>query len=183
MLSIAQTHFIGLARRGSRLETGEAVRSMHSSTGSIYFAGMPPECWKEFDLVINCGSQQYPNVDEEKRYLYLPIPEGKKGQFALKECIPSVLDFYNAYGVRKKVLIHCMQGRDRSVSVAVAILARFFRPTASGDLVSTENDSKEFVVHDKESLRGLLLFIQQYRHEANPCRAFLKRLNELFIDQ
>ncbi|KAJ3022068.1 hypothetical protein HKX48_007108 [Thoreauomyces humboldtii] len=79
----------------------------------------PPTCFADYDLVINCGAPEHDFSDKETRiaagqYLYLPIPEGKKGQQALYQSLDSVLESVRgALRDEKRILIHCMQGKDR----------------------------------------------------------------------
>ncbi|KAJ2803702.1 tRNA A64-2'-O-ribosylphosphate transferase [Coemansia guatemalensis] len=93
-------------------------------------SGRPPECWTRFEAIVNCGAPEYEaNKDPalKARYLYLPIPEGKRGQVALGKSIPHALAFLHAYVKRgAKVLVHCSQGMDRSVGIALAVLAQYF---------------------------------------------------------
>jgi tRNA A64-2'-O-ribosylphosphate transferase len=52
-----------------------------------------------------------PSEELSKRYLFLNIPEGKKGQHVFFESIPKMLKFVTeplSFG--KKVLFHCAQG-------------------------------------------------------------------------
>lgn len=81
-------------------------------------AGNPIRCFENFDFVINCGSEQFEGMG--KNYLYLDIPEGKKGQRQFFQNIDIALNAVkNILG--KKILIHCMQGnlnfnfRNRSI--------------------------------------------------------------------
>ncbi|KAJ2078457.1 tRNA A64-2'-O-ribosylphosphate transferase [Coemansia sp. RSA 988] len=93
-------------------------------------SGHPPECWTQFDAIVNCGAPEYEaNTDPSlaARYLYLSIPEGKRGQIALGKSIPQALDFLRAYVQRgANVLVHCSQGMDRSVGIALAALVKYF---------------------------------------------------------
>ena len=74
-------------------------------------AGVPPGCWNHFDAIINCGSEAF-DVDKEKyAYLFLDIPEGKKGQSRLLDCIPRALEFSEScIKQKKRVLVHCLHG-------------------------------------------------------------------------
>ncbi|KAI8059750.1 initiator tRNA phosphoribosyl transferase [Thamnidium elegans] len=42
-----------------------------------YASGKPPQCWKEFDYIINCSVSEYEGMTENPKYLHLPIPDGK----------------------------------------------------------------------------------------------------------
>ncbi|KAI8848889.1 initiator tRNA phosphoribosyl transferase-domain-containing protein [Chytridium lagenaria] len=96
-------------------ETGIAIGNRKS--------GDPTTCWSHFNAVVNCGAPEYPTHTAAKNYLYLPIPEGKKGQHAFYEHIPTALAFIMTHLQNKdKVLIHCMQGKDRSVAIALCVL-------------------------------------------------------------
>ncbi|KAJ1675177.1 tRNA A64-2'-O-ribosylphosphate transferase [Spiromyces aspiralis] len=90
-------------------------------------SGRPPECWSSFAAVINCGAPQYeantvPALSG--RYMYLPIPEGKKGQEALAKYIPEALELAaKTLGKDEPLLVHWI---DRSVGIALAILTKYF---------------------------------------------------------
>ncbi len=84
--------------------------------------GQPPLCFENFDLVVNCGADEYedmklpdPQEPEEPlykhRYIYLPIAEGKKGQFQFLNILPSILEQIRPFIYeKKKILFHCAQG-------------------------------------------------------------------------
>eukprot|EP00842_Homolaphlyctis_polyrhiza_P006288 jgi/Hompol1/6660/HPOL_001284-RA len=108
-------------------DTGIAIGSFH--------AAMPPSCWDTFDTIINCGAREFPDTTQHlqalakrgKRYLYLDIPEGKKGQNQLFACIPLAIEFVSGKAMQtgRRILVHCMQGKDRSVGICLAILTAF----------------------------------------------------------
>ncbi|KAJ2160623.1 tRNA A64-2'-O-ribosylphosphate transferase [Coemansia sp. RSA 552] len=156
------------------------VRSTGVAVGSRT-SGRPPECWSRFDAVVNCGAPEYePNQDPSlgDRYLFLPIPEGKKGQVALGKSIPRALEFIRPFLAAKEnpaVLIHCSQGVDRSVGIALAILTRYYNDT--GSFVETQTDEIS-----KLSIQNRLLWITTSRAKANPSRATLKQVNRHFLD-
>lgn len=92
-------------------------------------AGRPPQCWENFDVVVNCTLNEYEDNKERKGYLHLKIAEGKKGQNALFDCIPTALEFVRQpLSEGKRVLIHCAKGQDRSVGIALAVLVAFYDP-------------------------------------------------------
>ncbi|TPX31028.1 hypothetical protein SmJEL517_g05568 [Synchytrium microbalum] len=89
-------------------------------------SGRPPECWQHYGAVINCGAPEFEHPDSRK-YLYLPIPEGKKGAQQLEECIPVAIGFVRSLlkDGPVRLLVHCMQGKDRSVGIAMALMMEF----------------------------------------------------------
>ncbi|GAB5590671.1 tRNA A64-2'-O-ribosylphosphate transferase [Umbelopsis nana] len=90
----------------------------------------PPLCWDHFDIVVNCTDQDIPENNHEKyrgRYLQLKIPSGKKGQHILFEYIPTAIDFCKEPILSgKSVLVHCTEGKDRAVGIALALLVQFY---------------------------------------------------------
>ncbi|KAJ1963429.1 tRNA A64-2'-O-ribosylphosphate transferase [Dipsacomyces acuminosporus] len=144
-------------------ETGIAVGDRIS--------GRPPECWSLFDAVINCGSPEHEKNKDPvlaPRYLFLDIPEGKRGQVELAKSIPKALEFIKPLlEAKKRVLIHCSQGMDRSVGIALAVLAQYF---------DAEGNYKE------NSKRGNNPQPSLVDHYANPSRVTLKRVNRHFLD-
>ncbi|KAJ3257885.1 hypothetical protein HK103_004176 [Boothiomyces macroporosus] len=133
----------------------------------------PESCWDNFDYIINCGAPEYAYSSSSK-YLYLDIPEGKKGQSNLFSSISPVLT--KLEGLKefpKRLLIHCMQGKDRSVGIAMAVLIHF-NGRISSRFSFLSNPTKE-------SILNCLLVIQSYRHVAAPSRATMKKINLYFI--
>lgn len=114
-------------------------------------AGRPPECWSAFDVVINCGAAEYEPNKTSTRYLYLPMPKGKRGQVELGKAIPVALEFARPFvkDNSKKILIHGQQGADQSVGIALAILVQYFG-----------NNSQDVT---KESIKSQLLWITTSR--------------------
>jgi tRNA A64-2'-O-ribosylphosphate transferase len=136
----------------------------------------PPKCWDDFDLIINCGAPRYTYKDNQKVF-YLDIPEGKKGSKSLYDSIDVVVEYLlPRLDLCNHILIHCMQGVDRSVGIAIAILLRF---GDSNRILRAARPPK----HDfsKQDVMNTLLYIKNFRPIANPTRATMKRLNEYFI--
>lgn len=100
----------------------------------------PPECWNNFDAILNCTDTHYDAMSEsiddqlqKKRskvnYLQLPIAEGKKDKKNLEKWMPVGLAFLvKNLQERRRVLVHCAQGKDRSVAVVLAFVILFCRP-------------------------------------------------------
>lgn len=125
-------------------------------------------CWEIFDTVINCGAlphfEHTSDPPQGKTYYFLPIPEGKKGQSHFFAQIP----YATSLNLKGKTLIHCMQGRDRSVGIALAIfLARI--------------KSNNQMIYDKKIIEDTLLWIQSFHPLALPSRATIKKLHLYFI--
>ncbi|KAJ1665308.1 tRNA A64-2'-O-ribosylphosphate transferase [Coemansia sp. RSA 1813] len=144
-------------------------------------SGRPPECWNHFDAIINCGAPLYQehSVNSQKlasRYIYLPIPEGKRGQAELGKQIPRALDFARPFlrDPSKRILVHCSQGMDRSVGIALAIMTRYFDKHKA----FTEENSDV----SKNGIQNRLLWIITSHQRANPSRATLKQVNRFFLD-
>lgn len=77
-----------------------------------YASGKPPQCWQEFDIVINCSQTEYEGNQEHEGYLHLPMPDGKKGQIVFGASIQKAIDFvYQAILENRKVLVHCSTGK------------------------------------------------------------------------
>lgn len=117
-------------------------------------AGRPPACWENFDSVINVTPEEYTGMVDAppgKRYLCMPVLEGKKDRRELEARLPQALVFssfvlfdgagidnsltsltwhqrfaYSQLRDGKTVLVHCAKGQDRSVGVVVAVFASFF---------------------------------------------------------
>jgi tRNA A64-2'-O-ribosylphosphate transferase len=94
-------------------------------------AGRPPECWNTFDAVVNVSMLEYDSIvsgdlPKEKYYLQLPVEEGKRDRTNLERWMAVALVFVLVHlQQRRKILVHCAQGKDRSVAVIVAAVASF----------------------------------------------------------
>ncbi|KAG2183923.1 hypothetical protein INT44_008934, partial [Umbelopsis vinacea] len=66
-------------------------------------SGEPPSCWQNFDIVINCTDQEYPENKKEiysKCYLHLNIPSGKRGKDrAVGIALALLVQYYDTHGV------------------------------------------------------------------------------------
>jgi tRNA A64-2'-O-ribosylphosphate transferase len=89
-----------------------ATKCIHT----LGYIGEPPLCWQNFDIVINCTDQEYPENKKEiysKRYLHLNIPSGKRGQHILFSYIPLALQFcQEPMASGKSILVHCIEGNN-----------------------------------------------------------------------
>ena len=97
-------------------------------------AGRPPACWEYFDAILNVTDVEYPTMtdsikDEQQSstthfYLMLPVAEGKKDKSELERWMPVGLHFLiHHLQHRRRVLVHCAQGKDRSVAVVLALVS------------------------------------------------------------
>jgi tRNA A64-2'-O-ribosylphosphate transferase len=107
-------------------------------------------CWDNFDIVINCTDQEYPENKKDiysKRYLHLNIPASKKGQHVLFSCVPIAVKFCkDPIASGKSILVHGIEGnityeeqnifeaianelelgKDRAVGIALALLVQYY---------------------------------------------------------
>ncbi|RKP10460.1 tRNA A64-2'-O-ribosylphosphate transferase [Thamnocephalis sphaerospora] len=148
----------------------------------------PPECWDNFDVIINCCELEYEANRDEKlrgRYLFLNIPEGKKGQNRLLATLPLALQFAEApMREHKRILVHCAKGQDRSVGVALALLVRHLDGATgaiSNDLAPSDCAPAHAADIDKTTIQHRLLYIAQYRPQASPSRATINKVNSVFL--
>jgi tRNA A64-2'-O-ribosylphosphate transferase len=95
-------------------------------------AGRPPECWRHFDVILNVTDMEYPNIHEtccnedNRFYLQLPVKEGKRDKSELERWMAVGIVYCVIHAQQKRrILIHCAQGKDRSVAVAMAITVLF----------------------------------------------------------
>ncbi|KAJ3375272.1 hypothetical protein GGF31_004390 [Allomyces arbusculus] len=134
--------------------------------------------WTEFTHVINCTNAEYlyDPVPRPEQYLYLNVHEGKKGQDQLLAAFPVVEAWFakNVIGKEEgeaKVLVHCNQGMDRSVTVALLLLVRYYRAlVVPADRVESRDVSKD-------DMRAALLFVTEHHPRALPARVSLRKLN------
>jgi tRNA A64-2'-O-ribosylphosphate transferase len=104
-------------------------------------AGRPPECWDHFDVVLNVTTMEYDGfgsgdcVPPGKAYLCCPVAEGKKDKYELERWLAVAIVFVATNLVSgRKVLIHCAQGMDRSVAIAMAVCVIFCTKVEGDDL-------------------------------------------------
>ncbi|CAJ1966154.1 unnamed protein product [Cylindrotheca closterium] len=96
-------------------------------------AGRPPECWDSFDAILNVTENEYPNMIKSMEtsqkpcfYLQLVVAEGKRDKTQLERLLPLGLAFLLHHMRQgRRTLVHCAQGKDRSVAIAVASVALF----------------------------------------------------------
>jgi tRNA A64-2'-O-ribosylphosphate transferase len=95
-------------------------------------AGRPPECWDSFDAILNVTENEYPDIHEfdttviQKFYLQLAVSEGKRDKTELERWMPVGLVFLLQHLQQgRRVLVHCAQGKDRSVAMVLALVALF----------------------------------------------------------
>lgn len=170
------------AYKDELLEEGEAdgrnfamVKPTTLAIGN-YASGKPPQCWTEFDYVINCAVTEYEAMDKDNAcYLHLPIPDGKKGQIIFGNSIQKAIDFVRKPILeKKKILVHCATGKDYSVGILLSILIHYF--DLKGELC-TESSSRV----DKKIVQHQLVNIISNWEKAAPSRVTLKRVNTHFM--
>lgn len=122
-------------------------------------AGKMPECFEEFDLVINCSTIEFPkNIPTGKEYLCLGFLD-KDGK-SFREVIEPTIDKIHKYVMKEKnVLIHCVEGKSRSVGIALAYLV------STREIKESRN---VFVILEHE--------IRRYRPIADPEQAFIDEI-------
>jgi tRNA A64-2'-O-ribosylphosphate transferase len=90
-------------------------------------AGRPPHCWSIFDAILNVTDMEYPELTDHlpdgKWYLQLEVKEGKRDKTELEKWMTVGIVFcMKQLQSKQKVLIHCAQGKDRSVALAMAVI-------------------------------------------------------------
>ena len=130
---------------GSSSENKEAMATVYSYSDKIgetnlwigsRRASRPSECWSGFDAILNVTCHEYDGMIEkndatlhsrEKKnnrfYLQLPVEEGKRDRSQLEKWMPVGLAFLiHHLQEGRRVLVHCAQGKDRSVAVALVFV-------------------------------------------------------------
>ena len=121
------------SNRGKLSRLDIPVESLSSAIGMTGLflgsrrSGRPPECWKNFDAILNVSMLEYQGMEEScKFYLQLPVKEGKKDRSELERWMAVGLLFILFHLQKhRKILVHCAQGKDRSVAVVVAAIKCF----------------------------------------------------------
>ena len=146
-------------------------------------SGRPPDCWGTFDAILNVTNTEYDNLlplPDGKAYLQLPVEEGKRDKQELERWLPVGIMFC-AYHAKhnRRILIHCAQGRDRSVAVAMAVVQIFcplryplewdrakFQTIVDGLITNTNNETPIEPVHpiaELPQMIGTRMFGQEGR--------------------
>lgn len=105
-------------------------------------AGRPPLCWDRFDAILNVTDQDYDDIlssiveqeglnsahlsssSSSRFYLKLPVAEGKRDRIQLERWLPVGLLFLLLHIQKgRRILVHCNQGKDRSVAVVMALVS------------------------------------------------------------
>eukprot|EP00984_Skeletonema_dohrnii_P010912 scaffold4294_cov95-Skeletonema_dohrnii-CCMP3373.AAC.2 len=106
-----------------------------------YEAAKPPNCWDNFDAVLNVTDTEYPvmqeSIKEEREqrqrkcfYFQLPVAEGKKDKMELERWMPVGLVFLiHHLQQKRRVLVYGTKGRDRAVAVVLAFVVLYCPPT------------------------------------------------------
>ncbi|SAM02783.1 hypothetical protein [Absidia glauca] len=120
---------------------------------------------KTYDAIIQCIAT---NDDEPKRNrLDLAIPEGKKGQHILEKAIPQAIAFARPFLTQnKKVLVYSIDGKDRAVGIALALLVDYY--SDQGPVT-------------KDSIKQKLVQLIASHPQAAPSRVTLRRVNAHFL--
>lgn len=178
--------------RNSNLENNlQSITISDKSFSAIGNTGVFIGGWKsrlaysDFDIVVNC-TENDPHVSIEKDcfYLKLDIPEGKRGLTKFYQIVPSFIQTIHSqikkYVQFPRIMIHCAQGKDRSVGIALCVFLSLFRFDIITDSPILLNDEEQEEI-DKKLIQRWLLYIQRFRPVASPSRNLLQRIHSLFI--
>lgn len=122
------------------MENADKIGNIDLWIGS-YEAGKPPDCWLNFDCVLNVTETDYPDMYESMKeqqeqrqrkcfYLQLPVAQGKKDKTELERWMPIGLVFLiHHLQQKRRVLVYGNKGRDRAVAVVLALVVFVCPPT------------------------------------------------------
>jgi tRNA A64-2'-O-ribosylphosphate transferase len=93
-------------------------------------SGRPPDCWDHFEAILNVTENEYPEMSQSTReqqkrcfYLQLAVAEGKRDRTELERLMPLGLVFLIHHLQQgRRALVHCAQGKDRSVAMVLALV-------------------------------------------------------------
>lgn len=133
-----------------------------------FSAGKPPECWESFDVVVNCCFEEFESLESEK-YLFLNIPDGKKGAQQFLKCIPVLLTFLKPFiNTKKRILLHSKFGTDRAIGLLMCVFLKYYSHLFTMPVC-------------KSSIMEAILLIQADWIIANPSRSTLKKITTYFL--
>ncbi|KAJ2851200.1 tRNA A64-2'-O-ribosylphosphate transferase [Coemansia brasiliensis] len=145
-MSVMQ-HISSEISSGSAVKQYSFIRDTNVAIGTCE-KGQELQNWLNFDVVINCSTS---NVDVKpsylKRYLHLPITDSKRGQLEMAQAIPRAIEFIAQYiGNRStRILVHCAQGTNVSVCIALAILTKYFDSQGMFNVNSRKDITKQMI--------------------------------------
>ncbi|KAL3766911.1 hypothetical protein ACHAW5_000929 [Stephanodiscus triporus] len=119
-------------------EHDEMSRLIDSRVEALYASGAIVDPKRLVETMTR--PNEYPNMLRSvegrtgargRYYLQLPVKEGKRDRHELERWLPVGLVFLAHHMQRRdaRVLVHCAQGRDRSVAIAIAFVALFCPPS------------------------------------------------------
>ncbi|CAD7702181.1 unnamed protein product [Ostreobium quekettii] len=125
------------------------------------------------------------------RYLWLPVMSSKHDRMALKRALPQALQFVSGHLAEgHSVLIHCHDGLDQSVCIAVAVLLACFTRSTQGTVPQfcrpfqrsgPGGDAVRSVEPvTKAGVRQRLAYISAHYPQARPTRGMLKQVYNFF---
>jgi len=172
----------------------EDISCYYSNIGSTKLAigsrrsGRPPQCWIHFDAVLNVTMNEYSQIyemnDHGKFYLQIPVCEGKRDRTELENWMAVAMVFIIGHlNEGRKVLVHCAQGKDRSVAVVMTAIALFFQlnkaelPSISSnamDLENTQQSSFISFIMVSHFNKLSLDYMQSFISEIDENRAYQK---------
>lgn len=129
-------------------------------------AGRPQDVWKTFDAVINCSTVEHPGILESKPkrcfYTHIPFLDGNYEDFLA--LLPQILPIIHEHQLKKRtLLVHCVEGKSRSVAVVLAYLVSLLELKKS-----------------EQILMVLSHQIQRYRKQAEPHTKLLQAIFKHF---
>eukprot|EP00873_Tetraselmis_striata_P021935 jgi/Tetstr1/442199/TSEL_030347.t2 len=165
--------------------------------------GRPPAAWATADAVLNCGVRQHAGMEGEgrdvppgapggaalHRYRWLPVQSTKRERHSLARQLPAALGFLGAHlGLGRRVLVHCGDGFDVCVAVAVAALLSGLGGPGGLQVASAERGtSLDGAAQQsapprvtKDEVRRQLAAVCRFYPLARPSRGMLKQVYSHF---
>ena len=188
-------HEAGCSEHNNSTTNADKIGNLNLWIGSRK-SGRPPECWDNaFDAILNVTETEYPNMQRQRPndrafyYLQLPVAEGKRDKTELEKWLPVGMVFIIQHlQQNRRVLVHCAQGRDRSVAVVMALVTLVCEPVYPlrlkpkfesidiGSLSLTDDDDDGDT--DMYQLSGLTKSLVDMLLEDNGKQLFLKWMHQ-----
>lgn len=120
----------------SSMKYTDKIGEMNLWIGS-YEAGKPPDCWENFDAVLNVTESEYPEIEgsiklreRECFYLQLPVAQGKRdiNEFERRWMSLGLVFIIHHLQQKRRVLVYSTKGRDRAVAVVLALVVLVCHP-------------------------------------------------------
>jgi len=139
--------------------------------------GTKKEIFSHFDVVINCSSTNYPDLETIKNYLFSSIlSHNKSDKWKISRVLPSILDLVSPkLDENCNILIHSINDVRITICIALAIL--ILKIDEKGNILKQHRTQ-----FSKSIIRTMYLFLQNYcSSEIRPTQKHLHDIHRFYL--